>query len=81
MIRITVERDRLARASREGARFRVRVFYGNRALLSSSCAVQSVSKAKREAEEIFGPLRWEDGEGDLRCSAIFNQDQPVSGVL
>jgi len=79
MIKITIERDRLARSSRDGARFRVKVFSpDNRALLSSSCAVQSVSKAKREAEEIFGPLEWHEAEGDVRCSAIF---APVSEAV
>jgi hypothetical protein len=74
---LTIERDREARSSREGARFRVRVRVqpDAPALLWSTRQMQSVTQGKREAEAIFGPLDWrahEDGD-EIRASAIKDQ--------
>jgi hypothetical protein len=57
---LTVERDLTARPSRDGARFRVRVFAqpGGPALLTSTRMCGSVCQAKREAETLFGDLDW-----------------------
>jgi hypothetical protein len=73
-IYITIERDREARSSREGARFRVRVRVqpDAPALLWSTRQMQSVAQGKREAETIFGTLDWrphEDGD-EIRASAF-----------
>jgi len=75
-IYITIERDRESRSSREGARFRVKVAAqpGGPALLTSTRLCQSVTKAKSEAEDLFGPLAWNEAwrqqDADVRLSAI-----------
>lgn len=85
MIHITIERDRSVRASSDGARFRVKVYANGRALLSSSAAVQSVSKAKREAEEIFGELDWATDPiaqvPDVRMSATIRRPATLEEQL
>ena len=76
-IYITIERERDSRASRDGARFRLklRAQPGAPALLMSTRNCQSVSAAKREAEALFGSLDWREGEpGDVRSSAILEMD-------
>jgi hypothetical protein len=69
---ITVERERDARSSREGARFRVKVAAqpGGPALLMSTRLCQSVTYAKNEAETLFGKLDWRDENADIRSSAV-----------
>ena len=71
-IYIRIERDRESRSSREGARFRVKVHaqFGGPALLSSTRLCPSVTKAKSEAESLFGELDWREESGDVRTSAI-----------
>ncbi len=73
VLHIAVERDRDARSSHDGARFRVRVgLQPGPSLLSSTRALQSVARAQLEAESIFGPLEWRPGAGDIRFSAILD---------
>jgi hypothetical protein len=69
---ITVERDRFARSSAAGARFRVKVRLqpGGPPLLMSAHLCSSVASARREAEAIFGKLAWTELEGETRASAI-----------
>lgn len=57
---ITIERERDSRPSSEGARFRgkVRAQPGGIALLMSTHNCQSVTRAKSEAETLFGELDW-----------------------
>jgi hypothetical protein len=69
---ITVERERDSRPSRDGARFRVKVSAqpGAPPLLMSTMNCQSVTRAKKEAEMLFGGLDWRDEMGEIRSSAI-----------
>lgn len=69
---ITIERERDARSSRDGARFRVKVAAqpGGPQLLMSTRLMQSVIGAKREAEALFGDLDWRDEMGEIRSSAL-----------
>jgi len=71
-IYINIERDRESRSSAEGARFRVRVYAqpGGHALLVSTKLLPSVTKARGEAEAVFGELEWAEGAGDVRSSAM-----------
>lgn len=73
-IHITIERERDARPSSHGARFRVklRAQPGGPALMMSTVPRQSVTAGKREAEGLFGELGWNDADGanDVRSSAI-----------
>jgi len=69
---ISVERDRLARASSEGARFRVlvRIQPAARPLLVSTSFCSSVARGKREAEAVFGELAWREETTDVKASAF-----------
>jgi hypothetical protein len=72
-IYIMIERDRESRSSREGARFRVRLYAqpGGPALLMSTRYCPSVTHAKKEAETLFGELEWSEPQpGDIRTSAV-----------
>jgi hypothetical protein len=75
-IYIIIERDRDARSSQDGARFRVKAFArpGGPALLMSTRLCSSVTKAKSDAEELFGLLEWRepspDAAPEVRASAI-----------
>jgi hypothetical protein len=68
---ITIERDLQSRSSHQGARFRLKVYpaSGGPALLMSPQPCSSVAAARREAEALFGSLRWNYLEGDTRASA------------
>ena len=68
---IFIERQRDAGPS-HGARFRVKVAAqpGAKPLLMSTMNCQSVARAKKEAEILFGALDWRDADGDVRSSAI-----------
>ena len=69
---ITIERDRLARSSSEGARFRVlvRLQPGARPLLVGASFCSSVARGKREAEIVFGDVVWREESTDVRASAF-----------
>jgi hypothetical protein len=70
---ITIERDRAARSSADGARFRLRISVqpGAPALLMSARLCQSVAAAKRDAEVLFGLIEWCDHPSpELRASAL-----------
>lgn len=73
-IHITIERDRQARPSSSGSRFRVKIAAqpGAHPLLVSARNCGSVAKAKREAELIFGELDWRSSaeSEDVRMSAV-----------
>jgi hypothetical protein len=77
-IHLTIERDRESRSSRDGARFRVKCYAqpGGPALLISTRACQSVTRAKSEASAIFGQLDWSDSTvGDVRCTAVLEIEE------
>lgn len=78
-IHIAIERDIQSRSSADGARYRVKVRAqpGGPALLMSTRLCQSVTRAKAEAEAVFGGLSWRDGGGDppeLRAAALLEID-------
>lgn len=84
-IHITIERERDAHPSREGARFRVklRAQPGGPALMMSTRLCQSVSAGKREANALFGALDWRDADGadDVRSSTILEIEDGDEGEI
>lgn len=58
-INITIEKD-LGGRTDTAARFRAKLAVGGKKLFSSTRAAGSVTIAKRDAEDLLGPLEWRD---------------------